>query len=54
VALAQGYLAAGDKTAEKFIPHPYSEAPGQRLYRTGDLVKQLRTAKLNMLSAPIT
>jgi amino acid adenylation domain-containing protein len=35
--LARGYLGRPDLTAEKFIPDPYSEKPGQRLYRSGDL-----------------
>ncbi len=34
--LARGYLNRPDLTAERFIPHPFSPAPGARLYRTGD------------------
>ncbi|MGH8773509.1 MAG: amino acid adenylation domain-containing protein, partial [Burkholderiales bacterium] len=36
--LARDYFHRPDLTAEKFLPHPFSEAPGGRLYRTGDLV----------------
>lgn len=36
--LARGYLNRPALTAERFIPHPYSETPGGRLYVTGDLV----------------
>ncbi len=39
VGLARGYLNAADKTAEKFIPNPFSEVAGARLYRTGDEVR---------------
>ena len=37
--LARGYLNRPTLTAEKFVPHPYSEEPGARLYRTGDMVR---------------
>src|SRR5205085_1977301 len=35
--LARGYLNRSDMTAERFIPDPFSEAPGARLYKTGDM-----------------
>ncbi|HEX6718000.1 MAG TPA: amino acid adenylation domain-containing protein [Pyrinomonadaceae bacterium] len=37
--LARGYLDLADLTASKFIPNPFSDAPGARLYRTGDLAR---------------
>jgi len=37
--LTLGYLNRPDLTAEKFIPYPYSNKPGERLYRTGDIVR---------------
>lgn len=36
VGLARGYLRQAAMTAERFIPHPFSEVAGARLYRTGD------------------
>lgn len=39
--VARGYLNRPDLTAERFVPDPFSGAPGRRLYRTGDLVRWL-------------
>jgi amino acid adenylation domain-containing protein len=47
--LARGYLNRADLTAEKFIPHPFSAAPGQRLYRTGDLARFLPDGNVELL-----
>ncbi|HEV7504596.1 MAG TPA: amino acid adenylation domain-containing protein [Thermoanaerobaculia bacterium] len=37
--LARGYHRQPDLTAEKFLPHPFSDRPGARLYRTGDIAR---------------
>jgi aryl carrier-like protein len=47
--LTRGYLARPDLTAEKFVPNPFSEAPGSRLYRTGDLASRNQDGEINFL-----
>ncbi|MGV9311949.1 amino acid adenylation domain-containing protein [Streptomyces sp. NPDC003691] len=37
--VATGYTGRGALTAERFLPDPYSGAPGARLYRSGDLAR---------------
>src|SRR5262249_42931222 len=48
--LARGYLERSALTAERFVPDPFSEAPGGRLYRTGDRVRVLSDGRLDFLS----
>ncbi len=47
--LARGYLNRPDLTAERFIPHPWSEEPGARLYWTGDLGRYLSDGTIEFL-----
>jgi amino acid adenylation domain-containing protein len=47
--LARGYLARPDLTAERFIPHPFSDQIGARLYRTGDLARYLADGRIQCL-----
>jgi amino acid adenylation domain-containing protein len=35
--LARGYLNRPALTAERFVPNPFGDTPGERLYRSGDL-----------------
>ncbi|WPB94389.1 amino acid adenylation domain-containing protein [Streptomyces malaysiensis] len=37
--VAVGYSGRGARTGERFLPDPYSDAPGARLYRSGDLAR---------------
>ncbi|WP_328609015.1 amino acid adenylation domain-containing protein [Amycolatopsis sp. NBC_00345] len=47
--LARGYLGRPSLTADRFVPHPFAERPGQRLYRTGDLVRRRPGGALEFL-----
>src|SRR5262249_24592307 len=39
--LAEGYLNQPERTAERFVKHPYSDNPDAKLYKTGDLARYL-------------
>ncbi|CAM0555622.1 amino acid adenylation domain-containing protein [Halomonas titanicae] len=39
VGVGRGYLNQPKLTADRFVPNPYAEVPGERLYRTGDLAR---------------
>nr|MBC8231639.1 non-ribosomal peptide synthetase [bacterium] len=49
VGLGRGYLNRPKLTAEKFIPNPFSNEPGDRLYKTGDLARYLSDGNLEFL-----
>lgn len=49
VNLARGYLNRPELTAQKFIPHPFSNQLGARLYKTGDLVRYLPDGNIEFL-----
>jgi amino acid adenylation domain-containing protein/non-ribosomal peptide synthase protein (TIGR01720 family) len=41
IGLAKGYLNLPEKTAEKFLPHPFLKNKNEKIYKTGDLGKLL-------------
>ncbi|HLA75264.1 MAG TPA: amino acid adenylation domain-containing protein [Gammaproteobacteria bacterium] len=47
--LARGYLNRPELSAARFIPHPFSDVPGQRLYKSGDLARYLNNGELDYL-----
>ncbi|QMS92029.1 amino acid adenylation domain-containing protein [Nostoc edaphicum CCNP1411] len=49
VGLARGYFNRPESTAEKFIPHPFSQESGARLYKTGDLARYLEDGNIEFL-----
>lgn len=47
--LARGYRNRPDRTALKFVAHPFSAERGARLYRTGDLARRLPDGQIAFL-----
>ncbi len=47
--LARGYHLLPARTAERFVPDAWAQAPGERLYRTGDLVRRRADGGLEFL-----
>lgn len=47
--IARGYYNRPDLTAERFIPHPFSDTQGLRLYKTGDLARYLPDGNIEFL-----
>ena len=46
VGVGRGYLNDAEKTAEYFVPGPYSMEPGARMYKSGDLARYLPDGNL--------
>jgi amino acid adenylation domain-containing protein len=49
VGLARGYCGRPDFTAERYIPHLFSQEEGARLYRTGDECRYLPNGALEFI-----
>jgi amino acid adenylation domain-containing protein len=47
--VTRGYLNRAELTAERFIPHPFSDEAGARLYRSGDLGRYLEDGDIEYL-----
>jgi amino acid adenylation domain-containing protein len=49
IGVGRGYLKSGGRTAEVFVPDPFSGEPGERLYKTGDLARYQPDGNLEFL-----
>lgn len=49
IGVGRGYLADAPRTAETFVPDPFSGKPGARLYKTGDVARYLNDGMLEFL-----
>ncbi|MEI8399415.1 MAG: amino acid adenylation domain-containing protein [Alcaligenaceae bacterium] len=47
--LSRGYLNEPGLTAERFIPSPFSQQPGQRIYQTGDVARFLENGDIEYI-----
>ena len=47
--VGRGYLNDPVRTAEKFVPNPFADHPGERLYRSADLAHHTVDGQLEYL-----
>ncbi|MBG1265874.1 non-ribosomal peptide synthase/polyketide synthase, partial [Nostoc sp. WHI] len=49
VGVGMGYINDLQRTNEKFIPYPFSDAKSERLYKTGDLARYLNDGNIEYI-----
>ncbi len=49
IGVGRGYLNNPERTAQAFLPNPFSTEPGARCYRTGDQARHLNNGELECL-----
>jgi amino acid adenylation domain-containing protein/non-ribosomal peptide synthase protein (TIGR01720 family) len=49
IGVSRGYLNQPGLTAERFIPDPFGEGPGERLYKSGDYTRYLEDGNIQFL-----
>jgi amino acid adenylation domain-containing protein len=49
VGLARGYAGRASLTAQRFVPNPFAQEPGERMYKTGDLGRMLPDGNIQFL-----
>ncbi len=49
IGVGPGYLHDAERTAEAFLPDPFSQEPGARLYKTSDLARYLPDGTLEFI-----
>ncbi len=50
-ALARGYLNDRRTTAERFVPDPFAELPGDRVFKAGELGRRVEDGTLDVLGS---
>lgn len=49
IVVGRGYVNDPERTAQVFVPDPFTAEPGSRLYKSGDLARYLPDGKLDYL-----
>jgi surfactin family lipopeptide synthetase A len=49
IGLGRGYFRRPGQTAERFLPSPFAEEPGERIYKTGDLARWMPDGNIELL-----